>query len=170
MICFFSLSDILYHWNNATNLGNIYLLITPHQKQKGSKVKSESFIKEMHSVFGNKVYEQAVTKQCSTCCHRNTHNIKGHERAEMTDRWETWQGVVEHFVQWWCMEWVLRCAWNCVGRQKGGHFSDREQYVQRQVGLFVCIGWKALFVNQRVNFYWGLEPEEWYTWSDLRYW
>ena len=73
---FFAPIDIVYCWSNSTNLGNIYLLYSIHtvRNRKEAKLKSLPFLKEMHIVFGSKMYKQAVTEQHSKCHHRNTQN------------------------------------------------------------------------------------------------
>lgn len=55
---------------------------------KQSRVKLLPFLKAMPSEFGSKVHEQAVTKQHSKFHHKSKYPIKGHERAELTARWE----------------------------------------------------------------------------------
>lgn len=73
----------------------IYICYMPDTllKEKGSKVKGKEskslpFLKAMPTEFGSKVHEQEVAKQQSKCCHRSTHPIQGHERAELTASWE----------------------------------------------------------------------------------
>ena len=71
---FFDPIDRVHCWSNSTNLENMYLLYSIHtvRNRKEAKLKPLPFLKEMHIVFGIKVYEQAVTEQHSKRHHRNT--------------------------------------------------------------------------------------------------